>query len=39
MFGMSAMSFNIDDGLPEAIVRSLRKGFLKEDVYTSLKSC
>lgn len=39
MFGMSMMSFNIDDGFPEAICRSLRKGFLRDEVYTQLKGC
>jgi len=39
MFGLEMMYFNMDDGFPEAIVRSLRKGFLKEDVYTQLKGC
>ena len=36
---MSMVNFNINDGFPEAIVRSLRKGFLKEEVYAQLKSC
>ena len=36
---MSMIDFNIDDGFPESIVRGLRKGFLKEDVYNQLKSC
>jgi V-type H+-transporting ATPase subunit d len=31
--------FNVDDGYPEAICRSLRKGFLKEETYTALKNC
>jgi V-type H+-transporting ATPase subunit d len=39
MFGLEMMSFNIDDGYPEAIIRSLRKGFLREETYTQLKSC
>ena len=39
MFGMSMIDFNVDDGFPEAIVRSLRKGFLKEEVYNQLKQC
>ena len=39
MFGMSAVTFNIDDGFPEAIVRGLRKGFLRDEVYNQLKSC
>lgn len=33
------ISFNCDDGYPEAICRSLRKGFLKEETYTALKNC
>lgn len=33
------VSFNMDDGYPEAIIRSLRKGFLKEETYNALKSC
>lgn len=32
-------SFNMDDGFPEAIIRALRKGFLKEETYTQLKAC
>ena len=39
MFGMSMMSFNVDDGCAEAICRSLRKGFLKDEIYTQLKGC
>lgn len=39
MFGLEMMSFNIDDGYPEAIIRSLRKGFLREETYNQLKSC
>lgn len=33
------MSFNIDDGYAEAIVRAWRKGFLKDEHYNQLKSC
>ena len=33
------MSFNIDDGYAEAICRSLRKGFLKDETYTALRNC
>jgi len=33
------MFFNVDDGYAEAICRSLRKGFLKDENYTQLKSC
>jgi V-type H+-transporting ATPase subunit d len=39
MFGLEMASQNIDDGYPEAIVRSLRKGFLREEQYTQLKAC
>ncbi len=39
MLGPEMMSFNIDDGYPEAIVRTWRKGFLKEEHYNQLKSC
>ena len=37
--GLEMMSFNGNDGYPEAICRSLRKGFLKEENYLQLKSC
>jgi len=33
------MFFNVDDGYPEAMIRSLRKGILKDDLYLQLKSC
>eukprot|EP00347_Sterkiella_histriomuscorum_P019488 403341437 len=33
------ISFNADDGYPEAIIRSLRKGFLREETYNQLKAC
>ena len=33
MLGLEMVSFNMDDGYPEAICRSLRKGFLKDDAY------
>jgi V-type H+-transporting ATPase subunit d len=39
MLGLEMVSFNIDDGYPEAICRSLRKGFLKDENYLQLKSC
>jgi V-type H+-transporting ATPase subunit d len=32
-------SFGVDDGYVEAICRSLRKGFLRDDQYLQLKSC
>ena len=39
MLGMEMLSFNVDDGFAEAVCRSLRKGFLKEETYNQLKSC
>lgn len=33
MLGPEMMSFNIDDGYAEAIVRAWRKGYLKEEHY------
>jgi V-type H+-transporting ATPase subunit d len=39
MLGLEAASFNMDDGYPEAIVRSLRKGFLRDEQYNQLKAC
>lgn len=39
MLGPEMMYFNVDDGYAEAMIRSLRKGILTEDVYTQLKSC
>ena len=39
MLGLEMMSFGIDDGYVEAICRSLRKGFLKDENYLQLKSC
>ncbi len=39
MLGPEMMFFNMDDGYPEAIVRSLRKGLLRDETYTQLKSC
>jgi V-type H+-transporting ATPase subunit d len=39
MLGLEMCSFNINDGFAEAIVRSLRKGFLKEETYNQLKGC
>lgn len=37
-FGMGEMMFgNVNDAVPEAQVRALRKGFLSRDVYRSLK--
>jgi len=38
MLGPEMAYFNIDDGYPEAIVRSLRKGFLTDQHYVQLKS-
>lgn len=39
MLGLEMASFNVDDGYAEAIVRSLRKGFLREEHYNQLKNC
>lgn len=33
---MEMISQNIDDGYPEAIVRALSKGFLREEQYAAL---
>ena len=33
MLGLEMCTFNMDDGFPESIIRSLRKGFLKEETY------
>lgn len=38
MFGFEACYANIDDGAPEAILRSLRKGILDDQVYAQLKA-
>jgi V-type H+-transporting ATPase subunit d len=39
MLGLEMISFNVDEGYAEAICRSLRKGFLREETYNQLKSC
>jgi vacuolar-type H+-ATPase subunit C/Vma6 len=39
MLGLEMCYFNVNDGMAEAVVRSLRKGFLKEETYTQLKGC
>jgi vacuolar-type H+-ATPase subunit C/Vma6 len=39
MLGPEMCYFNVDDGYAEALVRSLRKGFLKEETYNQLKAC
>lgn len=31
MLGLEMISFNVNEGYPEAICRSLRKGFLREE--------
>lgn len=36
MFGMEMISQNTDDGFPEAVVRGLSKGLLREDKYAQL---
>ena len=38
MFGLEACYANIDEGYPEALLRSLRKGILDDQLYTQLKS-
>lgn len=38
MFGFEACYANMDDGYPEALLRSLRKGILDENVYSQLKA-
>lgn len=35
--GFEAMTANMNDGFVEAILRSLRKGFLDKNVYSQLK--
>jgi len=39
MLGLEMVSSGMDEGYSEAICRSLRKGFLKEETYNQLKSC
>lgn len=39
MLGLEMMTFSVDDGYAEAICRSLRKGFIKEEEYLQLKAC
>lgn len=39
MLGLEMMSFGIDDSFAEAVCRSLRKGFIRDDTYLQLKSC
>lgn len=39
MFGWEMMYQNIEDGYPEAAVRALSKGFLREEHYQALVSC
>ena len=36
-FGLEMLTANIDEAVPEAQVRSLRKGFLGENEYSMLK--
>jgi len=36
---MEMNSFNIDDGYPEAVVRALSDGLLREDQYAQLVAC
>jgi len=35
--GMEMLSHNFDNAMPEAVMRSFRKGFLKELEYNQLK--
>jgi V-type H+-transporting ATPase subunit d len=37
MLGIEATYVNMDDGFVEAMLRSLRKGFLDENSYSQLK--
>jgi V-type H+-transporting ATPase subunit d len=37
MLGFEALTANMDDGFVEAILRSLRKGFLDDNTYSQLK--
>jgi len=39
MFGFEMIAGNFDDGYPEACVRALQKGFLRDQDYENLKSC
>lgn len=39
MFGMEMAYQNIDDGYPEAVVRALSKGLLREEQYNQLVAC
>ncbi len=39
MLGPEMVDFNVLDGYPEALVRALRKGFLKEETYMALRNC
>jgi len=39
MLGLEMMTFNFDDAYSEAVCRSLRKGFLRDEQYNQLKSC
>lgn len=39
MLGLEMCSFGMDDGYSEAICRSFRKGFLRDENYQQLKAC
>jgi len=39
MFGWEMLGFNVDDGFPEAAIRALSKGFLREEDYAQLVAC
>lgn len=36
---MELLSFNIDDGFPEALVRGFRQTFIRKDEYDAIKDC
>ena len=39
MFGLEMFNFNLHDGYPEACVRALSKGLLREKDYENLVQC
>ena len=39
MFGFEMLTFNFDDAYPEANVRALSKGFLRQEDYNQLIQC
>ncbi|OMJ74261.1 hypothetical protein SteCoe_26850 [Stentor coeruleus] len=36
---MELLTFNIDDGFPEALIRGLRGSFIRKDEYDAIKDC